>query len=914
MCSTILAAPDETITRNVNETIINSTNINGSMSTFLMGREKEFPSSKRETEKLLEKLDMASLRKAGMFLKEPQCRIFLGGFNEHQEMQLRRSIKLAGAIQVNELTSSVTHVIVNQTLPAEQIKIIETLKLTPHFVSLEWFVESMQMSMAVSESDFYIAFSTNKPKESYLASNTQIGVTLGPLPKSGNESVESHSKATMQENIIAGEDQTEDDIIAQYGGTSSNPSTVLSSKDRIENYQEDANDTTISFKMPINTIKDSEQIATLNKNDDTKSCQTKETEIKLDKHNEEECQDSTMTNDPIPQDAKFFFSKKFSFLGFQDENISEFSECLKEVGATIVNPNSENQIDFLIVPPTFDHLMYQKTRAKQVVSRFWLEDCLEQGMQLEVKYYHSSINVSDLNQPCKGIVIGITGYCGKEREFIHMLAEALGMTSQEIFAKRDKKGAKRSTHLICAQPEGAKYEAGIKWELPVITKDWLLACLQYKDWVSEKHYLVGDATKFTEGKVEPYSDNFPKGNKSGSQLISNEFKKIEAKQNNENFNTNNVPKNVVDYKTPKSSRVAALKDLETPYLPIFEKNKNNTRPINFVLTPDADSFSKLPPESQPSPSNLKRKRDENEKPSPYILRNIKTPETPYGAFLEKNPSRETRKFWKLQCDELGRFECTAEQRAELEAKKERVTQYAKEFEEAREKNKMDKEYEEYFKHALDPDRTNDMHFKTFKKYGVPILEQGSKTFEELMEEKMQKQGISWKNPKRFKLQTHTTDSPNNRKMFDGDKLVDNSEDNSKDSSIAAEQLSAQLAKFEELAQMNNSSSVNANASMHKAEEKEKLDNKSKRRSSIKMTLSSIEFETDRRLDIKSKAQEDNEKDSKDGKSNSDSQIRWVNPKEEEERIKLAARLALESQDISKENETTSEKNHGDPQV
>ena len=52
---------------------------------------------------------------------------------------------------------------------------------------------------------------------------------------------------------------------------------------------------------------------------------------------------------------------------------------------------------------------------------------------------------------------------------------------------------------------------------------------------------------------------------------------------------------------------AVLKDLETPNLPIFEKNKNNTRPINFALTPDADSFSKLPPESQPSPSNLKRK-------------------------------------------------------------------------------------------------------------------------------------------------------------------------------------------------------------------------------------------------------------------------------------------------------------------
>ena len=125
MCSTILAASDETITKNVNETIINTTNVNGTISSFISNKDKALHASRHTTEKLLDKLDVTTLRKAGMFLKEPECRVYLSGFNEHQQMQLQRCLKSAGAVSVNELTSSVTHVIVNHTLPVEQVKIIE---------------------------------------------------------------------------------------------------------------------------------------------------------------------------------------------------------------------------------------------------------------------------------------------------------------------------------------------------------------------------------------------------------------------------------------------------------------------------------------------------------------------------------------------------------------------------------------------------------------------------------------------------------------------------------------------------------------------------------------------------------------------------------------------------------------------
>ena len=76
---------------------------------------------------------------------------------------------------------------------------------------------------------------------------------------------------------------------------------------------------------------------------------------------------------------------------------------------------------------------------------------------------------------------------------------------QEIFAKKDIKAKKTvgSSHLVCPEAEGQKYSAAIKWSLPVVSKDWLLACQRDNTWVSEQPFLVGDSTTFTEGRPLP---------------------------------------------------------------------------------------------------------------------------------------------------------------------------------------------------------------------------------------------------------------------------------------------------------------------------------------------------------------------------------------------------------------------------
>ena len=74
-----------------------------------------------------------------------------------------------------------------------------------------------------------------------------------------------------------------------------------------------------------------------------------------------------------------------------------------------------------------------------------------------------------------------------------------------MFAKKDNKVKKTlgSSHLICPEPEGQKYLAALKWNLPAVTKDWLLACLRDKAWVSESSFLVGDCKAFNEDKPQP---------------------------------------------------------------------------------------------------------------------------------------------------------------------------------------------------------------------------------------------------------------------------------------------------------------------------------------------------------------------------------------------------------------------------
>lgn len=62
---------------------------------------------------------------------------------------------------------------------------------------------------------------------------------------------------------------------------------------------------------------------------------------------------------------------------------------------------------------------------------------------------------------------------------------------QPSLQRRDTANACRSTHLICSEASGAKYNGAVNWGLPVVTSQWLLNCVMANERLSEKPYLLG---------------------------------------------------------------------------------------------------------------------------------------------------------------------------------------------------------------------------------------------------------------------------------------------------------------------------------------------------------------------------------------------------------------------------------------
>jgi hypothetical protein len=119
MCSTILHPNDETSSSmsKVNETIGN----NMTKTSVMAG--------KTTSEDVL--MDLNRVKKAGHFLEE--CRLFLSGFSESEQEKLRRVIQSAGGVRLNQLTPSVTHMVIKDT-NSEHVKLLNELKLTPYKV------------------------------------------------------------------------------------------------------------------------------------------------------------------------------------------------------------------------------------------------------------------------------------------------------------------------------------------------------------------------------------------------------------------------------------------------------------------------------------------------------------------------------------------------------------------------------------------------------------------------------------------------------------------------------------------------------------------------------------------------------------------------------------------------------------
>lgn len=112
-----------------------------------------------------------------------------------------------------------------------------------------------------------------------------------------------------------------------------------------------------------------------------------------------------------------------------------------------------------------------------VVSTLWIEDCIDQEQLVEVEFYHRPVKVRDAKR-LAGCVVSFSGIQGRLRELLDHLISHLSGRPQETFSRKlmEEKNVYRSTHLVCAKPEGKKYEKALEWGVPAVNPEWVIAC------------------------------------------------------------------------------------------------------------------------------------------------------------------------------------------------------------------------------------------------------------------------------------------------------------------------------------------------------------------------------------------------------------------------------------------------------
>merc|ERR1719319_2114573 len=207
-----------------------------------------------------------------------------------------------------------------------------------------------------------------------------------------------------------------------------------------------------------------------------------------------------MMTETMSQVVPFLSGLTFQLVGFPETRQQDLSDWITEAQGELVYSDHRDPVDYLLVP-----VAGELRPHRRLVTEIWLEDCLDEGKLISPPLYHHRALALGAARPLEGVVTCLSGYSGRERDFLNQLVLGLGGVAQEIFAKRDnpEKGARGNTHLVIGEPEGNKYEAAVKWKLPIVTKDWLRACWRDMAWVSEGRFLVGASTAVTRGRPEP---------------------------------------------------------------------------------------------------------------------------------------------------------------------------------------------------------------------------------------------------------------------------------------------------------------------------------------------------------------------------------------------------------------------------
>ncbi|XP_067417850.1 DNA topoisomerase 2-binding protein 1 isoform X1 [Emydura macquarii macquarii] len=384
----------------------------------------------------LENLDISSFQAPDDLLDG--CRIYLCGFSGRKLDKMRRLINCGGGIRFNQLNEDVTHVIVGE-YNDELKQFLNKTTHRPHAVTAKWLLECFGKGYLL-------------PVEQYIPLNYQP--IENPILKQPGikQTVLKSNSLSKKEAVDLGQHQKadEDDLLSQYVN---NDSTLIE-KLEAGNF---------SVATPV-TIQEEKQFSICH---------------------------SSLTETSTVIEGGLFSRLKFLLSGFGEEDEACIVEIIKENAGKVLPTQNRAIADYAVVP-----LLGCKVESTvgDVVTNTWLIMCVEQQLLLNPQSnpLFTPVSVMEGSTPLEDCVLSFSQFTGAERDSLVFLAGLLGARVQEFFVRRanPKKGMFASTHLVVKEPDGSKYEAAKKWNLPAVTMAWLLQSARTGKKADESTFLL----------------------------------------------------------------------------------------------------------------------------------------------------------------------------------------------------------------------------------------------------------------------------------------------------------------------------------------------------------------------------------------------------------------------------------------
>ncbi|XP_027851620.2 DNA topoisomerase 2-binding protein 1-B isoform X1 [Aphis gossypii] len=518
---------------------------------------------------ILNDLSLAEVKKAGTILDG--CKIYFSGFTLSEEEKLKRIVISTGGIRYTELNASITHIVVGD-FSASLAKLLHSIQEKPHVVSFNWLLESINLKCTA-------------PEDQFLAMDSSHSFTPespSPLSKKG---------LYMMKNSTLSQPKVVDKPKLQTSSTNNPP--LDNFIDQYLNVETTNFDDTQSEKS---------------------SCTTQDTMSTQDSKLESVLEGLTILLHDL-----------------DSHQLPSIKSKIISMGGVAVNTRSyRGKINYVVVPIVFNEKSLSINAT--IVSCLWIEDCYNNVEQIPIEYYHKPVIFSG-STPLKSCVISITNYTGSERYFLKEVSLLLGANFQDALSRKTKPddNIMMTTHLICSTPEGPKYEASVKWGVPVVSKDWLLKCVTCKRRLPEDKFpIVSNANKSSI-----LDSTFPSSSK-----VKNDINNDSSTSFTQKLTILAIQENDID-----SELAVPLKDTEDDIEPPLKKKCSME-----IMVPTSQVLDSPSNKYKPAIARL-RSSCSTPVASKSFIENLKTPDTPYGQIFYNDPvTPETKKKWKKWVD------------------------------------------------------------------------------------------------------------------------------------------------------------------------------------------------------------------------------------------------------------------------